>query len=65
MDYIRTKECGQLEITRSTEFLFIPSALYGFYNTGTDIKKTKSDRDVYCPIQAFWKFRRKNVHDKL
>ena len=43
MDYIRTKEDGQLVISRFTEFLHIPSALYGFHNkeAARALKKTR------------------------
>ena len=30
MDYIRTEADGQLTLTQSTEYLFLPSCLYGF-----------------------------------
>ena len=48
MDYIRIKEDGQLTLTRSTEFLHIPSTLYGFHNTETNVRESKSGRDVLC-----------------
>ena len=48
MDYIRTEADGQLTLTQSTEFLFIPSCLYGFHNTETTVEKSKSDKSVYC-----------------
>ena len=48
MDYIRTEEDGQLAFTQSTEFLFIPSSLYGFHNTETTIETAKSGRTIYC-----------------
>ena len=48
MDYIRTEADGQLTLTQSTEFLFIPSCLYGFHNTETTVEKSKSDKTVYC-----------------
>ncbi len=35
MDYIRTEADGQLAFTQSTEYLFLPSCLYGFHNTET------------------------------
>ena len=38
MDYIRTEADGQLTLTQSTEFLFIPSCLYGFHNTETTVE---------------------------
>ena len=40
MDYIRTEADGQLTLTQSTEFLFIPSCLYGFHNTETTVEKS-------------------------
>ena len=48
MDYIRTEEDGQLAFTQSSEFLFIPSSLYGFHNTETTIETAKSGRTIYC-----------------
>ena len=48
MDYIRTEADGQLALTKSTEFLFLPSRLYGFHNTDTTVETAKSGRTVYC-----------------
>ena len=48
MDYIRTEADGQLAFTESTEFLFLPSCLYGFHNTETTVEKSKSGRTIYC-----------------
>ena len=48
MDYIRTEADGQLEIVQSTEYLLIPSCLYGFHNTETTVEHSKSEKIVYC-----------------
>ena len=48
MDYIRVDADGQLTLTQSTEFLYVPSCLYGFHNTETTVGTTKSGRTVYC-----------------
>ena len=48
MDYIRVDSDGQLTLTQSTEFLYVPSCLYGFHNTETTVGTTKSGRTVYC-----------------
>lgn len=48
MQYIRTQADGQLKFTESNDFLKIPSELYGFHNTNTEIKTTQSNRTVYC-----------------
>ncbi len=48
MDYIRTDENGQLVFEQSTEFLQIPSCLFGFHNTETIAGKAASGRNVYC-----------------
>ena len=48
MDYIRVDTNGQLTLTQSTEYLFIPSCLYGFHNTETTVETAKSGRTVYC-----------------
>ena len=48
MNYIRTEANGQLTFTQSTEFLMLPSFLYGFHNTSTSIKYTKLGRIVFC-----------------
>jgi transposase len=47
MDYIRTEADGQLAITQSSEFLLFPSCLYGFHNTSTETKTSKSGRTVH------------------
>ena len=48
MDYIRKEADGQLTFTHSTEFLMIPSCLYGFHNATTSVKTAKSGRTVFC-----------------
>ena len=48
MDYIRVDADGQLTLTQSTEFLFLPSCLYGFHNTETTVETARSGRTVYC-----------------
>ena len=48
MDYIRTDANGQLTFTRSTDFLKIPSCLYGFDNETTVTKTSMSGRNVFC-----------------
>ena len=48
MDYIRTEADGQLTLTQSTEYLFLPSCLYGFHNTETTVETAKSKRIIYC-----------------
>lgn len=48
MHYIRKEADGQLVFTQSTDFLIIPSCLYGFRNTGTTAKTDKSGRNVFC-----------------
>ena len=48
MDYIREQADGQLSFTQSTEFLKIPSCLYGFRNTHTDEHPSSSGRSVFC-----------------
>ena len=48
MDYIRTEADGQLTLTQSTEYLLLPSCLYGFHNTVTTVEKSKSEKIVYC-----------------
>ena len=48
MDYIRTDANGQLVFTQTSEYLQIPSQLYGFHNTETEVTKAESGRDVYC-----------------
>ena len=46
MDYIRTDADGQLTLTRSTDFLKIPSCLYGFVNESTSTGLSVSGRTV-------------------
>lgn len=48
MDYIRTEADGQLAITESTDFLMIPSCLYGFKNETTSTLTARSGRNVFC-----------------
>ncbi len=48
IDYTRVEENGQLTFTQSTDFLFLPSCLYGFHNTETTVETTKPLRTVYC-----------------
>ena len=48
MDYIRTEADGQLTLTQSTEYLILPSCLYGFHNTETTVETAKSKRIIYC-----------------
>ena len=48
MDYIRKEANGQLAITQSTDFLKIPSCLYGFMNHSTTTVITKSGRTAFC-----------------
>lgn len=48
MDYIRTEADGQLAFTQSSDFLQIPSRLFGFSNTHTDVVDTVSGREVIC-----------------
>ncbi len=53
MDYIRTNENGQLVFEESTEYLQIPSCLYGFHNTETVIGKAASKHAgtvLLCPL---------------
>ena len=46
MDYIRTEAEGQLKYTQSTDFLRIPSCLYGFVNESTSTRIVESGRTV-------------------
>ena len=46
MDYIRTEADGQLIFTQSTDFLKIPSRLYGFVNESTSTGIAESGRTV-------------------
>lgn len=48
MNYIRTAENGQLVFEQSTEYLQIPSSLFGFHNTETVVGTAKSGREVFC-----------------
>lgn len=48
MDYIRTEANGQLTFSQSTDFLSIPSCLYGFHNTETTTAVAESGRTVVC-----------------
>ncbi len=48
MNYIRFQKNGQLAFTQSDEKLFIPSTLFKFHNTDTEIKTTLSGRRAYC-----------------
>ena len=48
MNYIRKEADGQLTFTQSTEFLLIPSCLYGFRNNSTTTETAKSGRTVFC-----------------
>lgn len=48
MDYIRNGENGQLVFTQSTDFLKIPSCLYGFVNHSTVTDTTVSGRTAFC-----------------
>lgn len=47
MDYIRTDTAGQLVFEHSSEYLLIPSCLYGFRNTETTQTTSKSGRSVF------------------
>ena len=46
MDYIRTDADGQLTLTQSTDFLKIPSCLYGFVNESNSTGLSVSGRTV-------------------
>ena len=48
MQYIRTEADGQFAFTETVEFLKIPSELYGFRNTHTDIATAFSGRKIFC-----------------
>ena len=48
MDYIRKEADGQLAFTQSTDYLKIPSCLYGFHNSNTSVWNSKSERRVFC-----------------
>ena len=48
MNYIRKEANGQLAYTQSTDFLKIPSCLYGFSNNTTSVRTAKSGRTVFC-----------------
>lgn len=47
MDYIRADAAGQLVFEHSSEYLLIPSCLYGFHNIETMAGTSKSGRSVY------------------
>lgn len=47
MEYIRTTASGQMVMEQSTSYLFIPSQLYGFHNTQTTYKVTRTGRGAY------------------
>jgi transposase len=47
MNYIRKEASGQLTFTQSTDYLRIPSCLYGFCNKDTSVKTSKSGRQVF------------------
>ena len=47
MDYIRTDTAGQLVFEHSSEYLLIPSCLYGFHNNETIARTSKSGRSVF------------------
>ena len=51
MDYIRTDTAGQLVFEHSSEYLLIPSCLYGFHNNETIARTSKSGRSVF-PLVA-------------
>jgi len=48
MQYIRTEADGQFAFSETVDFLKIPSELYGFRNTQTDIATAFSGRRVFC-----------------
>ena len=48
MNYTRIQENGQLAFTQSDENLLIPSCLYGFTNTKTELKPTISGKQTLC-----------------
>ena len=48
MDYKRTVTYGQLALAQSTNYLVLPSCLYGFHNTETTAETATSKRIVYC-----------------
>ena len=47
MDYIRTDTEGQLVFEHSSEYMLIPSCLYGFHNFETTEGISKSGRSVF------------------
>ena len=47
MDYIRSEANGQLRFETSNEKLWIPSSLYGFHNTETEVVTEASGEIVY------------------
>ena len=50
MNYIHNNLSKQENIVTNTKYLLIPSSLTGFNNTETTIRKSVSERDVYCHI---------------
>ena len=48
MDYIRTEENGQLVFTQSFDYLLLPSRLFGFHNTSTELLTAVSGREIVC-----------------
>ena len=48
MHYIRKEASGQLVFAQSTDFLKIPSCLYGFCNENTSVGTSQSGRRVFC-----------------
>ena len=51
MNYIHNDLSKQENIVTNTKYLLIPSSLTGFNNTETTIRKSVSERDVYCHIE--------------
>jgi transposase len=50
MNYIHNDLSKQENIVTNTKYLLIPSSLTGFHNTETTIRKSVSERNVYCHI---------------
>ena len=48
MEYIRTEASGQLVFEKATDYLCIPSCLYGFKNERTTTETAQSGRRVIC-----------------
>jgi transposase len=48
MNYITKEANGQLAFKQYTDYLKIPSCLYGFSNKDTSVKTSKSGRQVFC-----------------